>query len=791
MSSHYLKYLALIAIAFLSLFYFGCSSSSDSAAVGNPHTPEQNCEIENPQSGGQQLRKELCDLRDQVLVAYDYNIVDTTKAYGNGSVYRNNPAFTISEWSSMVFDSLRMSVDLVSTSLNFSNLNKDEFFSGSSITNENGELSSVADHFGKGMSAVDDQTKSFQGDIFLAGLFGDFQNLGSYDLFPQGYSNLSKKADELYGPDKGNVNTIANDMRPIIESSSEIQVARRSGKMDGQRPSIIEWSPNLNDARTKIEDGFDTLIGDIPETLPEGFPLQQTLGDLTSLTQDLEKNNGGENTGEHIIRFQAVAFPDGQKVEPRKVSLGVISEYNAIEDKLTDAVSKNLEIRQNQVISDAKGLELNAVSSYDFGAGSGDIATVVDGVSLANAVGGLGDQGQTVIPEHQVRPISAMSENELAMTLKLGEQSSNLWAIADGTEGYIKYLLKNTPGSEGAGQSGGPKIKWKFETGGTVKSSPAFSNGTVYFGSDDKNLYALEASSGNKIWSFKTENSISIKPTLDNNIIFFGSQPNFYAVDAATGKEKWRYTDVPFNAFSDASIVDGKVFFGEMLVDTALAEDTGQKLWQYNTGNFGVSSPVINNGLVFVEGNNRIIAVPSNAACSNTCYEGQGKETWIFKTDSDFLTNPIRTPMIFVNNMIIFGGGDNLFALDAASGKKMWVYKCNGSVKDPVLGNGKIIFNSDDGVLHSVDATSGQENWEIRINATSVPAFSNNDIYMGVTTNDVFKTAYYLVAIDSTNGKEMWRFGMNKEIESTPYIENNTAYFGDDDNYFYAVSMPD
>ncbi len=53
------------------------------------------------------------------------------------------------------------------------------------------------------------------------------------------------------------------------------------------------------------------------------------------------------------------------------------------------------------------------------------------------------------------------------------------------------------------------------------------------------------------------------------------------------------------------------------------------KLWQYNTGSFGVSSPVIDNGLVFVEGNNRIIAVPSAAACSSTCYEGQGKETWI------------------------------------------------------------------------------------------------------------------------------------------------------------------
>ena len=35
-------------------------------------------------------------------------------------------------------------------------------------------------------------------------------------------------------------------------------------------------------------------------------------------------------------------------------------------------------------------------------------------------------------------------------------------------------------------------LKWKFKTGESVHSSPAISDGIVYFGSDDKNLYALE-----------------------------------------------------------------------------------------------------------------------------------------------------------------------------------------------------------------------------------------------------------------------------------------------------------
>ena len=35
-------------------------------------------------------------------------------------------------------------------------------------------------------------------------------------------------------------------------------------------------------------------------------------------------------------------------------------------------------------------------------------------------------------------------------------------------------------------------LKWKFETGGSVYSSPAVVDGMVYFGSNDNYLYAVD-----------------------------------------------------------------------------------------------------------------------------------------------------------------------------------------------------------------------------------------------------------------------------------------------------------
>jgi outer membrane protein assembly factor BamB len=55
-------------------------------------------------------------------------------------------------------------------------------------------------------------------------------------------------------------------------------------------------------------------------------------------------------------------------------------------------------------------------------------------------------------------------------------------------------------------------------------------NGVVYVGSDDHNLYALNAATGAKLWSYTTGNFVSSSPTVDNGVVYVGSQDgNAYA----------------------------------------------------------------------------------------------------------------------------------------------------------------------------------------------------------------------------------------------------------------------
>src|SRR6201981_889748 len=53
------------------------------------------------------------------------------------------------------------------------------------------------------------------------------------------------------------------------------------------------------------------------------------------------------------------------------------------------------------------------------------------------------------------------------------------------------------------------RVKWTFHTNGSVISSPAVANGTIYVGSSDHNLYAINLDSGTLKWKFKAKGRIA------------------------------------------------------------------------------------------------------------------------------------------------------------------------------------------------------------------------------------------------------------------------------------------
>ena len=86
----------------------------------------------------------------------------------------------------------------------------------------------------------------------------------------------------------------------------------------------------------------------------------------------------------------------------------------------------------------------------------------------------------------------------------------------------------------------GDKI-WSFKTGGWVTSPAIESDGTIYVGSQDNNLYAINPD-GSQKWAFKTGNGVHGSPTIGSDgTIYVGSWDQYLYAIKPDGKRKWRF----------------------------------------------------------------------------------------------------------------------------------------------------------------------------------------------------------------------------------------------------------
>jgi outer membrane protein assembly factor BamB len=72
-------------------------------------------------------------------------------------------------------------------------------------------------------------------------------------------------------------------------------------------------------------------------------------------------------------------------------------------------------------------------------------------------------------------------------------------------------------------------------------SAPSVVDGRLYIGSNDSNLYALSAETGEELWHVETNGPVVSSPAVVNGRVYFGSEDlTARCVDAVTGDLIWR-----------------------------------------------------------------------------------------------------------------------------------------------------------------------------------------------------------------------------------------------------------
>lgn len=121
-----------------------------------------------------------------------------------------------------------------------------------------------------------------------------------------------------------------------------------------------------------------------------------------------------------------------------------------------------------------------------------------------------------------------------------------------------------------------------YDDGSWVESSAIHAGETFYIGSSDAlKLSAFDADSGRERWAFKTGGWAWATPVLDQDTLYIGAlsafpyyfegvtlHAGFFAVDAATGKEKWRFVPPAVEGYVSGGVAvapavhDGTVYVG-------------------------------------------------------------------------------------------------------------------------------------------------------------------------------------------------------------------------------------
>ena len=337
--------------------------------------------------------------------------------------------------------------------------------------------------------------------------------------------------------------------------------------------------------------------------------------------------------------------------------------------------------------------------------------------------------------------------------------------------------------------AGGLDLDWSYTTGGQGMSSPAsaavFSTSAhefylAYIGSEDDNVYALNASTGDVLWKYATGGQVFSSPAVADGSVYVGSDDfSIYALNAYSGAFEWKYGTGGY-VWSSPTVanelvndtVTGMVYVGSNDSNVyALNAITGALLWKYATGNFVQSSPAVVNGVVYVtSGDDNVYALNATT----------GALLWKYATGSWITSSPAVTEGV----VYVSSSDSSVYALKASTGALLWKYTTGSIVtSSPAVADGVVYVGSNDDNLYALDAYGGYLHWNYTTGGpvTSSPAVANGVVYVGSNDGNVY-------AIDVEGGYKLWQYATGNAVSSSPAVANGTVYVGSTDSNVYAFS---
>jgi outer membrane protein assembly factor BamB len=229
-----------------------------------------------------------------------------------------------------------------------------------------------------------------------------------------------------------------------------------------------------------------------------------------------------------------------------------------------------------------------------------------------------------------------------------------------------------------------------------------------------------------------------------NQVVYLGSGTEAYAINSASGQEKWRF---PSQANQNLTfyVPPTPLTAAELLLPSY-----GKQMFKLNSENGSeIQSP-----------------------------------NWPFNLCDNYL---IAAPLVTDAAIFVPCANNILYALNL-DGSKKWEFSAGDALwATPVIAGDLLVLPSMDHFLYALDPQSGNLIWKSESLGGSVPgtpavSADQSTLYVGSYSSKLF-------AVDALTGNFIWQTDTDGWVHAGPVLVDDTLYFGDLNGVFYAVNV--
>jgi outer membrane protein assembly factor BamB/serine/threonine protein kinase len=315
------------------------------------------------------------------------------------------------------------------------------------------------------------------------------------------------------------------------------------------------------------------------------------------------------------------------------------------------------------------------------------------------------------------------------------------------------------------------RLAWQVITQDEVRGSASHAGGTVYVGSYDGNLYAIDETDGSVRWRFRCQRGVVSRPLPAADLVIFGSEDySVYAVSRQLGRAVWSYrTTMPVR--SSAQSDERACFIGSddgfvYRIDRA----RGTVAWRYKSWGPVRGTPLIaDKTVIFGSEDGYVYSVDRDT----------GQLVWRCHVGAGTVSSAA-----LAGQTVVIGAADGAVrGLAVETGRVTWTHQTRKAIiASPVVVDQAAYVGSADGSVYALDASSGYQTWATPLcrQLTSTASIDGQQLYVGGTDG-------HLYCLNRADGTILWKFKAGGPIASRPLVTAEHVVFGSFDGKVYAV----